>query len=756
MSVLHALNPVQRSAAETLAGPVMIVAGAGSGKTRVLTYRIAHLLETGVKPYEILALTFTNKAAKEMKERIHTLVGADAHSIWAGTFHSVFSRILRQECEALGYQRSFSIYDADDSLNVVKNVLSSLGISQQQIAPRAVQSRISGAKNQLISPKQYDQISKDFFEQHVAKVYQEYQVKLFKSNAMDFDDLLIKPIDLFQRFPRVLEKYQYRFKYLLVDEYQDTNHAQYVLIKLLADRFKNICVVGDDAQSIYAFRGADIRNILDFERDYPQCRIFRLEQNYRSTKTILAAADSVIKNNKHQIPKTLWTENSQGESIILNEAEDDKDEGFTIAHQIQDLCSREKLDLKNFAVLYRTNAQSRSIEDALRRAGLTYTIVGGVEFYKRKEIKDVLAYLRLIVNPNDEESLHRVINYPTRGIGETTIDKLESFAASASIVLIEALQRVDEIPSLSERTKNAVRSFTSFILKYRELKQSLSPGELARSMVDDLGILKAYKEEGTPESLARWENVQEALSAISEYIAQNENGTLEGFLEEVSLISAIDMAPDQRNAVTLMTIHAAKGLEFPVVFVTGMEEGLFPLYQTTPDANELEEERRLFYVAVTRSMRRLFLSHARIRYRFGDVTYPVLSRFVEEVDQALIERKASRQYMGYQYAAGRTSPSGSSSSAQRFDPYERKKAAQYRDTKKPPEPAFDDGEIDYASQSQEEPQLRVGAIVQHEVFGKGKIIQLSGRGDDAKAVVMFAGAGKKQLMLKFAHLRISG
>lgn len=750
MSVLQSLNPVQRSGAETLAGPVMIIAGAGSGKTRVLTYRIAHLLETGVKPYEILSLTFTNKAAKEMKERIAALVGTQAASIWAGTFHSVFSRIMRQECEAIGYQRSFSIYDSDDSLNVIKSILHSFGISAQQVAPRAVQSRISGAKNQLVTPKQYDALAKEFFEQNVAKIYQEYQLKLFKSNAMDFDDLLIKPIDLFQRFPGVLEKYQYRFKYILVDEYQDTNHAQYVLIKMLADKFKNICVVGDDAQSIYAFRGADIRNILDFERDYPQCKTIRLEQNYRSTKTILAAADSVIKNNKQQIHKTLWTENPKGDMITLNEAEDDKDEGLTIAHQIQDMCSREKLDLKNFALLYRTNAQSRSLEDALRRTGLTYVIVGGVEFYKRKEIKDVIAYLRLIVNPSDEECLKRVINYPARGIGDTTIDKILAFAAQENITLFEAVQRSHELTTLSERTKNAVRAFSAFILKYKELQPTLSPNELARSMVDDLGILKAYKEEGTPESLARWENIQETLSAISEFMSQNENGTLEGFLEEVALISAVDMAPDQRNAVTLMTIHAAKGLEFPVVFVTGMEEGLFPLYQTTPDTQALEEERRLFYVALTRAKKKLFLSHARIRYRFGDVSYPVISRFIEEIDAELVERNAPRHF-------AQPSPSygGGQGQARRYDPYERKKKP-FAEVKKPARPAFDDGDIDYASQSQEEPQLRVGAGVEHEIFGKGKIVQLVGRGDEAKAVVNFAGVGKKQLMLKFAKLRFLG
>jgi DNA helicase II / ATP-dependent DNA helicase PcrA len=748
MSVLNSLNPVQRSAAELLAGPVMIVAGAGSGKTRVLTYRIAHLLETGVKPYEILALTFTNKAAKEMKERITTLVGTQANSIWAGTFHSVFARILRQECEALGYLRSFSIYDSDDSQNVIKSILHALSISAQQVAPRAVQSRISGAKNQLIMPKQYDALAKDFFEQNVAKIYYEYQAKLIKSNAMDFDDLLIKPIELFQRFPRALEKYQYRFKYILVDEYQDTNHAQYVLIKMLADRFKNICVVGDDAQSIYAFRGADIRNILDFERDYPQAKTFRLEQNYRSTKTILAAADSVIKNNKQQIPKTLWTENPQGETIVLNEAEDDKDEGLTIAHQIQELCAREKLDLKNFALLYRTNAQSRSLEDALRRTGLTYVIVGGVEFYKRKEIKDVIAYLRLIVNPSDEECLKRVINYPTRGIGDTTIDKIQAFAAQENLTLFDALLRSGELTTISERTKNALRTFAAFIIKYKELQQTLSPNELARTMVDDLGILKAYKEEGTPESLARWENIQETLSAISEFMAANENGTLEGFLEEVALISAVDLAPDQRNAVTLMTIHAAKGLEFPVVFVTGMEEGLFPLYQLTPEASELEEERRLFYVGITRAKQKLFLSHARIRFRFGDVTYPVLSRFVEEIDSCLIERNASRHYAPSQGSSAAGQP------VRRYDPYERKKKPMV-EPKKPARSAFDDGDIDYASQSQDEPQLHVGAAVEHEIFGKGKIVQLAGRGDDAKAVVYFASVGKKQLMLKFARLRLT-
>ena len=403
MNLTQQLNSVQQQAVSATDGPVMIVAGAGSGKTRVFTFRVAHLIENGIKPHQILALTFTNKAAKEMKHRIEQLVGEQAVNVWAGPFHSIFARILRHECEAIGFQRNFTIYDSDDSLGLVKNIMSSLNISAQQFNPKGIQSRISGAKNHLVSPEHYDEIAKDPFEQRTALVFKEYQDRLRKNNSMDFDDLLLKPIELFQHNENILEKYQYRFQYLLVDEYQDTNRAQYVLINLLAKRFKNICVVGDDAQSIYAFRGADIRNILDFERDYPESKVFRLEQNYRSTKTILAAADSVIKNNRNQIHKTLWTSNPQGELITMIEAEDDKDEGMKIVFHIQEQCGKLKLDLKDIAVLYRTNAQSRSLEDGLRRNGIPYVIVGGVEFYKRKEIKDILAYLRVIVNPKDEE-----------------------------------------------------------------------------------------------------------------------------------------------------------------------------------------------------------------------------------------------------------------------------------------------------------------------------------------------------------------
>jgi DNA helicase-2/ATP-dependent DNA helicase PcrA len=746
MSLLNQLNPVQRNAASVVNGPVMIVAGAGSGKTRVLTYRIAHLLESGIPPYEILALTFTNKAAKEMKERIERLIGHQAHQVWAGTFHSIFARILRQECEPLGYTRSFTIYDTDDSLGVIKNIMNGMNISQQQFNPRAVMSRISGAKNQMVSPTEYAGFAKEFFEMKVAEIYPEYVQKLHKNNAMDFDDLLLKPIELFTKHERILEKYQYRFKYLLVDEYQDTNRAQYTLINQIAQKFKNICVVGDDAQSIYAFRGADIKNILDFERDYPDAKVFRLEQNYRSTKTILAAADSVIKNNRNQIQKTLWTDNPTGEKITVIEADDDKAEGLQIAHRIQEHITKEKLDLKHFAVLYRTNAQSRSVEDAMRRSGIPYVIIGGVAFYQRKEIKDVLAYLRLIVNPKDEESLMRVINFPARGIGDTTVEKLVEHSVKTNASMFDVVNDPRSITTLADRAKNSVMAFGALITKYMELKSQMSASEIARAVVDELGILRLYKDEQTPESLGRWENVQELLSAITEFVDQNkEKATLENFLEEVALVSAVDSMVDEKNAVTLMTLHAAKGLEFPVVFVTGMEEGLFPLYQVTPDPGELEEERRLCYVGITRAMKKLYITYARIRYRFGDVTYPVISRFVSEISDSLLEKEAARRPA---YTANVVS--SLQNSRERY-------LNSIHQKKTPKQDAFTpDEEVDYDTDSQDEIRLKVGVYVEHEVFGRGKVTNLSGRGDAAKAIVHFQSVGPKNLMIKFARLRVLG
>ena len=724
----------------------MIVAGAGSGKTRVLTFRIAHLLASGISPHEILALTFTNKAAKEMKGRIERLIGHQAHQVWAGTFHGIFARILRQECEPLGYSRSFTIYDTDDSLGVIKNIMNGMNISQQQFNPRAVMSRISGAKNQMVSPAEYANVAKEFFEVKVAEIYPEYVQKLRKCNAMDFDDLLLNPIELFKKHERVLEKYQYRFKYLLVDEYQDTNRAQYILINMIAQKFKNICVVGDDAQSIYAFRGADIKNILDFERDYPAAKVFRLEQNYRSTKTILAAADSVIKNNRNQIQKTLWTDNPNGEKITVIEAEDDKAEGIQIAHRIQENITKEKLDLKHFAILYRTNAQSRSIEDAMRRAGIPYVIIGGVAFYQRKEIKDVLAYLRLVVNPKDEESLTRVINYPARGIGDTTLEKLIEHSARTNISLFETVKNPGTVTTLSDRSKNSVMQFGALITKYVELRSQMSVSELARAVVDELGILRLYKDEQTPESLGRWENVQELLSAITEFTDQNkEKATLENFLEEVALVSAIDSMVDEKNAVTLMTLHAAKGLEFPVVFVAGVEEGLFPLYQITPDPAELEEERRLCYVGITRAMKKLYITYARIRYRYGDVTYPVVSRFISEISETLLERESVRR------------PANTANVVSSLQSARERYHSSLQQKKRAKNDAFTpDEEVDYDKESQDEIRLKVGVFVEHEVFGRGKVTNLSGRGESAKAIVNFQSVGPKNLMIKFARLRVLG
>lgn len=744
MTLLQQLNSSQRDAVQATNGPVMVIAGAGSGKTRVLTFRIAHLLQRGVRPANILALTFTNKAANEMKERITSLLDVRRAIPWMGTFHSVFARILRQEAHLLGYNRSYSIYDTDDSVSLVRTIMNDLNISQQQFHPKAMLNMISNAKNTLLPPDQLKKGSRSLFQEKSALVYEEYQKRLKHNNAMDFDDLITIPITLYQQFPETLKKWQACFEYILVDEYQDTNHAQYRLLRLLAGNKSNICVVGDDAQSIYAFRGADIRNILDFEKDYPECQVFRLEQNYRSTQKILRAADSVISHNQERIPKTLWTDNYEGEPVYALECLNEQEEGARVSRLIQDELFKSKRDFNHFVVLYRTNAQSRSIEDGLRKMGIPYVIVGGVEFYKRKEIKDVIAYLRVIVNPVDDDSLLRIINMPPRGIGNTTLQRFRKIALEKSISLFDALKHIDDIPRVNQSSRRSVRELIALIEKYRTVhaKEHMSASELARSFIEETGILSMLKLESSPTSISRWENVQELLSAVTEFCEENPDKDIADFLESISLIADVDKWNDSRNAVTLMTLHSAKGLEFPVVIMVGMEEGLFPLYNGHTDSMEVEEERRLCYVGMTRARERVFMTYTRYRHRFGEGYYPTPSRFLDEIGPDLLIR--------HEQFAGNEKGNGTPSQEQRH-------AFLRSDTQSPTIHAKKkktEVHFSYEDESQVVPKLKTGSMFEHEEFGRGKVLAISGRGDMMKAVVQFHAAGQKSLMLKYARLKI--
>jgi len=709
--LLAALNPIQRKAVQCAQGPVLILAGAGSGKTRVLTYRVAYLIQQlGVRPYEILAMTFTNKAAHEMKERILSLSKGHGKEIWVGTFHSVCARILRIEAERLGYERNFVIYDRDDQIRFIKGVMNELRIPEKETNPNAVQSRISGAKNHFIGPSEFKSQAKDIFEENVALIYPHYQDRLKRNNAMDFDDLLINPIHLFDQNPEILSKYQERFKYLLVDEYQDTNRTQYLLLKQLAAKHRNLCVVGDDDQSIYRWRGANIENILVIDKDYPECKVFHLEQNYRSTKHILDAAHSVVQNNQKRREKQLWTEKAAGEKVHIMETPDDRSEALVIVNMIKQELSDKHRNFRDFVVLYRTNAQSRVLEDGLRAAGIPYLIVGGVRFYERKEVKDVLAYLQLICNSKDSISFKRVINYPLRGIGDASVAKIEQFASENDISLLDAAKRVEEIQNISPRIRDNITAFSQLIHKYASLKEELSPDELVSVLVDELGILRSFKEIGTEEAFMRAENVKELLSAIS----------------EVSLLTDIDTWDDRSNAVTLMTLHSAKGLEFPVVFITGLEEGLFPLSRTFLSQEELEEERRLFYVGATRAQEKLVLTWAERRFRFGEYLDNLPSRFLEELD----ERFVHRQNLGRMNEGVSQGPSRRSRRSQSV---------------KQDMPTYEDF-------SQEVPNIYVGCEVKHPTFGMGKITRKEGNGEQMKIVVKFYDVGEKKLVVKYANL----
>ncbi|MFQ5822746.1 MAG: ATP-dependent helicase [bacterium] len=718
--LLTSLNSIQREAVLSTEGPVLVLAGAGSGKTRVLTHRVAYLMgKKGVKPWQILAVTFTNKAANEMKERIMKLSKGFSKELWIGTFHSICARILRVEGERIGFGRNFLIFDRQDQMSYIKNVMNDINISPKQYTPEAVQARISGAKNMFVSPDEYNAIAKEPFEVTVALIYYHYQQLMKKNNTMDFDDLLVNPIYLFEQFPQVLSNYQNRFKYILVDEYQDTNRTQYLLLKKLAFKHHNLCVVGDDDQSIYRWRGADIRNILDFERDYPDCKIFHLEQNYRSTKNILNAANSVVQNNLLRREKILWTKKELGDKVTVFEVDDEISESYFLTENIKNELTQHGRNFCDFAVLYRTNAQSRVLEDALRSAGIPYVVVGGLRFYERKEIKDVLAYLRLICNAQDTISFKRVINYPLRGIGESSIAKIADFARQHSISLLEAAGRVEEITTITPRIRANIAEFYALINKYASIKNEFSPGELARALVEEIGILKTFKEISTEESMTRAENVRELLSAIAKFAKLDKRATLEDFLEEVSLITDIDTWDDKANAVTLMTLHSAKGLEFPVVFITGLEEGLFPLSRTFNSVDELEEERRLFYVGATRAKEKLYLTWAAQRVRFGDNYNSIPSRFIKEIAPEYLIRQNIRKSHQHKFYESRVEKM----------------------------PAYEDF-------TQELPEITVGCEVRHPKFGVGKIITMDGEEEDMKITVNFYEVGKKRLVVKYANLEI--
>jgi DNA helicase-2/ATP-dependent DNA helicase PcrA len=716
------LNPVQLDAVTFTEGPLLVVAGAGSGKTRVLTYRIAHLIENlGVHPSSILAITFTNKAADEMRERVFQLVGKRAENIWIMTFHAACARILRQEIAHLGYSKNFVVYDEKDSLKLIADCLKELNYDSANFKPSIIRNRISLAKNDMIEPNEFASISESKFDEVVASVYRLYQKKLKESNALDFDDLLLITVKLLKKFPEVLEKYQQRFRYILVDEYQDTNRTQYELLKLLAQKHRNICVVGDDDQSIYGWRGADVRNILDFEKDFPDATIIRLEQNYRSTKTILDAANHLISHNKKRKPKKLWTENDKGETITLYEAFDEYDEAQFIAAEVQRLTSLgSKYSYGDIAVFYRTNAQSRTVEEVFMKYGIPYVIVGGVKFYDRQEIKDVLAYLRLVVNPNDVVSFKRVINTPKRGIGKQTVEKLEYFAYQEGIGLLEATSRVDELKGrIGSKALESVKRFFQLIDFLREQAEQKTPAELVWMAAEKSGYIDMLKEEKTIEAEGRIENIQELVSVAVNFSKLYPGAGLPEFLERISLISDIDTYERQEEAVTLMTVHNAKGLEFPVVFIIGLEEGLFPHSRSMYSEDEIEEERRLCYVGITRAKEKLYLIHAYERTFFGTKNYSAPSRFLSEIPQELIsiERVSHEVPWSHGQLLNFTFPREMDS--------------------------FKPGRLTVE-------KIRVGDRVYHDKFGEGTVTDVGGGG---RVTVVFDSYGEKVLVLDYAPMK---
>jgi ATP-dependent DNA helicase UvrD/PcrA len=752
MNYLEELNAEQLEAVKNYEGPSLIIAGPGSGKTRVLTYKIAYMLENGIDPFNVLALTFTNKASREMKERIHQIIGTEAKNLWMGTFHSVFARILRFEASRLGYPSNFSIYDTQDSKNLCKRIIKELNLNDSLYKVNTVFNRISGVKNSLVTPEEYRKQSHLMQEDEQSgrkrfiEVYETYTKRCFQAGAMDFDDLLLKMYVLIKQFPDALYKYQSMFKYILIDEFQDTNHAQFTIVKMLGDMFENVCVVGDDAQSIYSFRGADIKNILEFEKHYSDLKTYRLEQNYRSTKNIVNLANAIIVNNKNQLQKKIWTQNDEGQLIKVIKSASDNEEGLRVVESIFEEKMRLHLKDDAFAILYRTNAQSRSFEEALRRKNIPYRVYGGISFYQRKEVKDLLAYLKIIVNPNDEESLLRIINYPARGIGKTTIEKITVLADQYNISFGDVLNNIHQF-GLPGRATKAIQDFITMIKSFMVLSTKKDAYELAAHVGKSTGILKELYNDKSVEGLSRYENIQELLNSIKEFTvnpaplagpeSENPNDkSIGGYLQQVTLLTDLDEQDDDVPRVKLMTIHAAKGLEFDVVYIVGLEENLFPSMMSINSRQELEEERRLFYVAITRAMKKLFFTYASTRYRFGSLMYCDPSRFIEESPPELLVFTGRRKPAEPQ---GHSNKKARGNLLQQFDKY---KQASYQHS-------VSDGF------SPDKPvDIQTGMEIEHQRFGFGKVIGIEGRSDNRIANIFFKNVGNKKIMLKYARLSI--
>lgn len=767
------LNEAQRAPVLQKDGAMIVIAGAGSGKTRVLTMRIAYLMNQGVDAFNILSLTFTNKAAREMKTRIANIVGNnEAKNLWMGTFHSIFAKILRIESEKLGYPSNFTIYDSQDSVRLIGQIIKEMQLDKDVYKPKQVLSRISQYKNSLVTVRAYfnnadlqeaDAMSK---KPRLGDIYQNYVERCFKSGAMDFDDLLLKTNELLNRFPDVLAKYQDRFRYILVDEYQDTNHSQYLIVKALSDRFQNICVVGDDAQSIYAFRGANINNILNFQKDYEGVKTYRLEQNYRSSKNIVEAANNIIDKNKTKLEKVVWTDNEDGPKIIVHRTLTDNEEGRYVASTIFEQKFQKQLPNKNFAILYRTNAQSRAIEDALRKKDIPYRIYGGLSFYQRKEIKDVLAYLRLIINPKDEEALVRVINYPARGIGDTTLEKLTVAANHYKRSIFEVMQHIDKIDlKLNTGTKQKLTDFVTMIQSFQVLNENNDAFIVTDHVAKKTGLIQELKKDGTPEGIARIENIEELLNGIKDFTeGQKEidgaTGALTEFLEDVALATDLDNDNTDDDRVALMTIHLAKGLEFPHVFIVGLEEDLFPSAMSLNTRSELEEERRLFYVALTRAEHQAYLTYAQSRYRWGKLVDCEPSRFIEEIDERYLEYTSlPENRYSYKPMMDLDIFGDVDKSKLRLNKPVAGTPPKYITDNEPPsnvsirrlKPVTSSTPSKGNTNTQ---SLLEGMIIMHERFGKGKIVSLEGAGADRKAEILFDIGGLKKLLLRFAKFTI--